>query len=108
MLSFEEFEEIYNLIPGKPEFELWFDEGALSYTIIKYADYATFQRCDNGSHGSGEFECPSQEALLSANLLGGLNHRRGWRRIQSIAASDSWRLNDPNDLQHLKQHCHRY
>lgn len=42
MLSFEEFEEIYNLIPGKPEFELWFDEGALSYTIIKYADYATF------------------------------------------------------------------
>lgn len=26
MISIEEFEEIYNLIPGEPEFELWFDE----------------------------------------------------------------------------------
>lgn len=26
MISIEEFEEIYNLISGEPEFELWFDE----------------------------------------------------------------------------------
>lgn len=26
MIPIEEFEEIFNLIPGKPEFELWFDE----------------------------------------------------------------------------------
>ncbi len=28
MISIEEFEEIYNLIPGEPEFKLWFDEDA--------------------------------------------------------------------------------
>lgn len=72
MISIEEFEEIYNLIPGEPEFEY-----------------------------------PSLDALLSADLLDGLNLRRNWNRIQGIIASDSWRLNDPNDLQHLKQHYHR-
>lgn len=47
MISIKEFEEIYNLIPGEPEFELWFDEDGPSYMIIKYADCATFQRCGN-------------------------------------------------------------
>lgn len=28
MISIGEFEEIYNLIPGEPEFELRFDENA--------------------------------------------------------------------------------
>ena len=107
MISIKEFEEIYNLIPGKPEFELWFDEDGPSYMIIKYADCATFQRCGNGPHSSGEFEYPSLDALLGANLLDGLNLRRDWSRIQGIIASDSWRLNSPNDLQHLKQHYHR-
>ena len=66
MISIEEFEEIYNLIPGEPEFELWFDEDGPTYMIIKYADCATFQRCGNGPRGSGEFEYPSLDALLSA------------------------------------------
>lgn len=107
MISIEEFETIYNLIPGEPEFELWFDEDGPSYMIIKYADCATFQRCGNGPHGSGEFEYPSLDALLGADLLDSLNLRRDWSRIQGIIASDSWRLNDSNDLQHLKQHYHR-
>lgn len=107
MISIEEFEEIYNLIPGEPEFELWFDEDGPSYMIIKYADCSTFQRCGSGPHGSGEFEYPSLDALLGADLVDGLNLRRDWGRIQGIVASDSWRLNDPNDLQHLKQHYHR-
>ena len=47
MISIDEFEKIYNLIPGEPEFELWFDEDGPSYMIIKYADCATFQRCGN-------------------------------------------------------------
>ena len=76
MISIEEFEEIYNLIPSKPEFELWLDEDGPSYMIIKYADSATFQRCGNGLRGSGEFEYPSLDALLSADLLDGLNLRR--------------------------------
>ena len=48
MISIEEFETIYNLIPGEPEFELWFDKDGPSYMIIKYADCATFQRCGDG------------------------------------------------------------
>ena len=56
MIPIEEFEDIYNLIPGEPEFELWFDEDGPDYMIIKYADCATFQRCGNGPRGSGEFE----------------------------------------------------
>lgn len=107
MISIKEFEEIYNLIPGEPAFELWFDEDGPSYMIIKYADCATFQRCGNGPRSSGEFEYPSLNALLSTDLLDGLNLRRDWSRIQGIIASDSWRLNSPNDLQHLKQHYHR-
>ena len=102
MISIEEFEEIYSLIPGEPEFELWFDEDGPNYMIIKYADYATFQRCGNGPHGSSEFEYPGLDALLGADLLDGLNLRRDWSRIRGIIASNSWRLNDPNDLQHLK------
>lgn len=107
MIPIEEFEDIYNLIPGEPEFELWFDEDGPDYMIIKYADCATFQRCGNGPRGSGEFEYPSLDALLSADLLDGLNLRRDWSRIQGIIASESWHLNNPNDLQHLKQHYHR-
>ena len=107
MISIEEFEEIYNLIPGEPEFELWFDEDDPNYMVIKYADCATFQRCDNRPRGSGEFEYPSLDALLSADLLDGLSLRGDWSRIQGIIASDSWCLNNPSDLQHLKQHYHR-
>ena len=107
MIPIEEFEGIYNLIPDEPEFEFWFDEDGPTYMIIKYADCATFQRCGNGSRGSGEFEYPSLDALLSADLLDELNLRRDWSRIQGIIASDSRHLNNPNDLQHLKQHYHR-
>ena len=107
MISIEEFKDIYNLIPGEPEFELWFDEDGPDYMIIKYADCVTFQRCGNGPHGSGEFEYPSLDALLNAGLIDELNLRRDWSRIQGIIASDSWLLNNPNDLQHLKQHYHR-
>lgn len=89
MISIEEFEEIYNLISGEPEFELWFDEDGSSYIIIKYADCATFQHCGDGPRSSGEFEYPSLDALLSAGLLDGLNLRRDWSRIQGIIASDS-------------------
>ena len=28
MISIEEFEEIYNLVPGEPAFELWFEKMA--------------------------------------------------------------------------------
>ena len=42
MIFIEKFEEIYNLIPGEPEFELWFDEDDPNYMIIRYADCATF------------------------------------------------------------------
>ena len=107
MISIEEFEEIYNLIPGEPEFELWFDEDGPDYMIIKYADCATFQRCDNGPRGSGEFEYPNLDALLGADLVDGWNLCRDRSRIRDIIASDSWHLNNSNDLQHLKQHYHR-
>lgn len=75
--------------------------------IVKYANRATFQRCGNGPRGSGEFEYQNLDALLGANLVDGLNLCRDWSHIQGIIASDSWHLNDPNDLQHLKQHYHR-
>ena len=75
--------------------------------IVKYANRATFQRCGNGPRGSGEFEYPNLDALLGADPVDGLNLCRDWSHIQGIIASDSWHLNDPNDLQHLKQHYHR-
>lgn len=75
--------------------------------IVKYANRATFQRCGNGPRGSGEFEYPNLDALLGADLVDGLNLCRDWSHIQGIVASNSWHLNDPNDLQHLKQHYHR-
>lgn len=109
MVSIEEFKEIHDMIPGEPEFELWFGEGEPTYMITKYAKFATFQRYMaeepfDSLPNPGEIKYPDLDTLLSSDLIDGLNLRRDWGKIKDIVASGSWRLEYEDDIEDLKKH----
>lgn len=59
--------------------------------IIKYDDYASFQRCGY-CNGSEEFEYENIDALYHADLIDGLNLERDWKTIDAIILNASIHL----------------
>ena len=102
MISFEEFNALYDSIQGEPEFEIIFDNTDKTYMIIKYDDHVSFQRC--GIHdGSGEIEYPNLMNLYYAKSVDDICLNKEWGKIKTIIADDSFDLSLPSDLYEYKQ-----
>ncbi|MBQ9002749.1 MAG: hypothetical protein IJ087_12940 [Eggerthellaceae bacterium] len=101
MVSFDEFKELFELVPGEPEFEICFVEKPCEYIIVKYDDCVTFQRCGI-KDGSGEIEYGSLEDLCLADLIDGIQLGRDWQDVESVVVNSSWNLCLPEDVKHLR------
>lgn len=109
MISIEEFKEIYDLLPGEAELELSFIEESPDCMIIKHADHVSFLRLSSGTPPEDivEIDCSDLDALLDADLVGGINLRRDWGKIYGIIACDTWRLGFEGDREWLREVCCR-
>ena len=83
-LSFDDFKKIYDQIEGEPEFEITFNDKNAEYMIIKYANYATFQRCGYSDEGSGEIKYISLDDIYNSELIDGISLKRDWGKITDI------------------------
>ena len=98
MITYGEFKKLFDVIPGEPEFELYFDHTENTYTIIKYDDRVTFQRCGYMT-GSGEAEYNSLADLYAANLMDGICLQEDWKHITDIVIDATFSvLSDIEDL----------
>lgn len=66
MISYLDFKIIFNAIDGEPECEIYFKGSDVTYMIIKYDGYVSFQRCGYVVEGSGEFTYKSLDDLYHA------------------------------------------
>ena len=98
MITYGEFKKLFDVIPGEPEFELYFDHTENTYMIIKYDDRVTFQRCGYMT-GSGEAEYNSLADLYAADLMDGICLQEDWKHITDIVIDATFSvLSDIEDL----------
>ncbi|MBR5089962.1 MAG: hypothetical protein IK093_11100 [Ruminiclostridium sp.] len=96
-LSPEKFRELYNIIEGEPEFEVYFSDHSDEYMIIKYADRVSFQRC-GASNGSGEIYFDTLDTLFAADTIDSIRLDRDWGNITDIIVDAMFNLSDKNDI----------
>lgn len=101
MITFDEFQKIFQAIPGEPEFEIMFRDLGESYMIIKYSDHVSFQRCGMDA-GSGEFDYHTLEELYSTYSVDGVCLRERWDSIDFIEVNASFNLSCKEDIAELR------
>ncbi len=95
MITLEQFKEIFDLMPGEPEFEIFFYDNPTSYTIIKIGEGATFQRVGD------EVFYPSFDVLFESELIDGIVLSRDWDKIELVEVDSTWILSHPLDVEDL-------
>ena len=105
MVTFDEFKDIFDIIPGKPEFEFYFFGNPSSYMLIKHEDDVIFCRC--GNPPTPEISYPSLEDLCNAVLIDGISLRRNWSNVEQIEVDSTWILSSPFDVEDLLNHYRR-
>lgn len=103
MISLEEFKEIYGLIHVHSEFEFEFLNKNDTYMIIKYDDSASFQRCGDLQHRSGETYYESLDILLGSTLVDGVHLEKDWGDILEIVVNCSFVLSQADDIAYIKE-----
>ncbi len=102
MISFEEFKRIYAIMPGEPEFELYFRHRAETYMIIKYDDCVSFQRCGYiGENDEADYR--SLDALYAADLIDGIKLGKDWNEIEEIETDSTWLLSKDDDVWDIEE-----
>ena len=100
MITYEEFKNLYDAIPGEPEFSVFLDDGReREYMIIKCGGRATFQKCFDGGYPGGEVGYESLDELCRATQPDGVCLARDWELISRIAVDDAFYLDTPDDLE---------
>ncbi len=102
MVTLEEFKEIFDLVPGEPEFEVLFRGNPASYMVIRYGDRVTFARC--GNPGTPEAPYPTLQDLCHAELVDGIVLSRDWDKVEQVEVDSTWALSNPLDLEDLLDH----
>ena len=101
MISYEKFKELYEAIPGEPEFKLYFNNTEDTYWIIKYADYVTFQKSDYDAKELSEIEYANLDDLYNANLIDNINLKNDWDNISDIVIDGSFSVvSDKYDIEY--------
>ncbi|MBR3199413.1 MAG: hypothetical protein IKG27_05310 [Bacilli bacterium] len=97
MINYEKFKELYEAIPGEPEFELYFNNTEDTYWIIKYADFVTFQKSGYDTSNLSEIEYKNLDELYNANLIDNINLKNDWKNISDIVIGGSFSVVDDKD-----------
>ena len=84
MISYLDFKIIFNAIDGEPECEIYFKGSDVTYMIIKYDGYVSFQRCGYVVEGSGEFTYKSLDDLYHSILVDGICLEKDWDKIETM------------------------
>ena len=84
MISYDKFKELFNAIPGEPEFKLYFKNTDDTYWIIKYENYVTFQKS-------------SLDELYNSTLIDDICLKNDWNKISDIVIDDSMSIIDNKD-----------
>lgn len=101
MITFDEFRELFQAIPGEPEFEIMFRDLKESYMIIKYSDHVSFQRCGMDT-GSGEFDYQTLEELYNTYSIDGICLKERWDSIDLLEVNASFNLSCQQDIAELR------
>ena len=88
MINFETFKNLYDTIPGEPEFELYFNDRKDTYWIIKYSDYVTYQK---SSLNSDEIKYDNLDELYNVNL------KDSWQNITDIVIDTTFSIKDDKE-----------
>ena len=97
MISYEKFKELYDAIPGEPEFEFYFNNTDDTYWIIKYANYVTFQKSSYDSENMKEFEYKDLDELYNSVLVDKICLKNDWDKISDIIIGGSISVVDDKD-----------
>lgn len=103
MVTFPNFKRIFNAIDGEPECEIYFKDTDITYMIIKYDGYVSFQRCGYVVEGSGEFKYRSLDDLYHSVLVDGISLKKDWDKIETIVIDSAFDLADDDQIELLKQ-----
>lgn len=113
VVSFEQFKEIFLKMPNNSEYELYFADTKSTYSIVKYADSVSFARCGYSEEliketgiktdyiGTDEDIYTSFDAMVSAELVDGINISRDWQKITDILVNGTFSID--RDLVEIKQ-----
>lgn len=100
MINYEEFKNLYDAIPGDPEFSVFLGERcAHEYMIIKRDDGVAFRKCFDGGYPGGEVGYESLDTLCRATQPDGVCLERDWEQIVRITVGDAFYLDTPDDLE---------
>ena len=91
-ITYEQFKEVYDKIPGEPEFELYFNDRDETYMIIKYKNCASFQRCGGLERGTEEIDYSNLDELYNSNLVDDICLKNDWHLIDEIIVDGTWGL----------------
>ena len=103
MVSYPEFKIIFNAIDGEPECEIYFKDTDVTYMIIKYDGYVSFQRCGYVVEGSGEFKYSSLDDLYHSVLVDEICLEKDWDKIETIVIDGAFDLAYDVEIERLKQ-----
>lgn len=85
MISYSEFNEIFNGIDSnrEPEIEIYFKNRKNTYMIIKYEGFITFAKC--GTNGQSKVcEYNSLEELYNTKTIDNIILKNEWNNIEDI------------------------
>ena len=100
MITYEEFKNLYDALPGDPEFSVFLGDGREhEYMIIKRDGGAAFRKCFDGGYPDGEVGYESLGDLRRATQPDGVCLARDWELISRIAVDDAFYLDTPSDLE---------
>ncbi len=103
MISFDEFQGLYDEALGEPEFEICFTGKTETYMIIKYDDHVSFQRC-GVDDGSREYDYPSLEELYQIESVDGICLKDKWDTIETIIADGMYDLSISEEFEDFKKY----
>lgn len=102
MITYETFYEIFDLVSGEPEFELFFRNTNETYMIIKYENCVSFQRCGAQGDGSREFIYKNLDELYHSRLIDGICLNESWETIEDIILDAIFDMASSSDVEKLK------
>ena len=97
MIRYDKFKELFDAIPGEPEFKLYFNNTDDTYWIIKYENYVTFQKSSLDLEEQKENKYSGLDELYNSTLVDDICLKNDWNKISDIVIDDSMSIIDNKD-----------
>ncbi len=97
MIEFAKFKELFNLLEGEPEIEIYFNNRESHYMIIKYDNYINFQRCGINDR-SGEIKYNNLDELYNIKTIDNIILKDEWNNIKDIIIDETFSIIEDKEI----------